>query len=203
MKRQNPDDEGFTDGWGSQVNQNKKSGDGGPQKRTRPIRKYTSRIIIPSDTGAVVIGRGGNVIRSIRQAYGNCKIDIPDTKGPKRVVQIDSDDHNQLADCSTEIVNSMINVAQESVPSVKKGDGLCELLINGPLVSNFNIQRYPCAKTVILAPNNRKRPFVFVRSVSNRVAEFFTRDVGKLSRPYSPNNRRYDINQHYSETNFC
>jgi len=81
----------------------------------------------------VVIGRGGNVIRPIRQAYGACKIDIPDTKGPKRVVQIDSDDYNQLADCSTEIVNSMINVAQEAVPSVKKGDGLCELLINGPL----------------------------------------------------------------------
>jgi len=143
MKRQNPDEDGFTDGWGSQVNQGRKNGDGGPQKRTRPIRKYTSRIIIPSDSGAVVIGRGGNVIRPIRQAYGNCKIDIPDTKGPKRVIQIDSDDHNQLADCSTEIVNSMINVAQEAVASVKKGDGLCELLINGQLVSIVLIHRFP------------------------------------------------------------
>jgi len=106
-------------------------GSGMRSKKLRAIKKFTGRVLINSPIGGELIGRGGSVIRAIRDAYRTCKVDIPDTQHKLRVVQVDCEEHADLANCITEITEKMKQCAKEFVPNLPSDHGAVQLLING------------------------------------------------------------------------
>ncbi|CAL8072298.1 unnamed protein product [Calicophoron daubneyi] len=70
-----------------------KSGDGPPSKSQRPAVDLTNvviRFLIPARAAGIMIGKGGENIKKIRSQY-NVKLNIPDGRGPERIMTIEGD----------------------------------------------------------------------------------------------------------------
>ncbi|CAH8635584.1 unnamed protein product [Schistosoma haematobium] len=67
--------------------------DGPPSKFQRSSVDLTNvsiRFLIPGRAAGIMIGKGGENIKKIRSQY-NVKLNIPDSRGPERIMTIEGD----------------------------------------------------------------------------------------------------------------
>ena len=104
-------------------------------KKLKSLKKLTGRILVRKQDGALIIGKGGDYIKKIKQAYPKCVVNIPDTDHEFRVCQVDADDKTDLPNCMTEIINKLKSKAKEMCPEAGDGDAAVKILLNGEIVS--------------------------------------------------------------------
>jgi len=105
------------------------------ETKLKPQKKYTGRILINNKVGGELIGNRGCIIKSIRDAYKGCRIDLPDSNHKFRVVQVCCEEHEELANAMTEITDKMRHCTKDFGLDINPEHGGVQVLINGPLIS--------------------------------------------------------------------
>lgn len=146
-------------------------------KRTVREEAFNVRICVPSGHVGAVIGKRGSVINQLTSDH-DCRLDIPNTPGPQRVLKVMASSMEKVLNCCEELAGNLEQAMEDEI-GLQTGQKALQILIHtslaGKLIGQGGelIKEYRttagCGMTVKREdiPNTTDRPIVITGGQEN------------------------------------